>query len=49
MSDLRATAREAADRIEAVERRGLNAVLAFDRDTLLAQAEAAARRQQGRL
>jgi aspartyl-tRNA(Asn)/glutamyl-tRNA(Gln) amidotransferase subunit A len=49
VSDLRATAREAADRIEAVERRGLNAVLAFDRDSLLAQAEAAAGRQPGRL
>ncbi|MBI2072425.1 MAG: Asp-tRNA(Asn)/Glu-tRNA(Gln) amidotransferase subunit GatA [Gemmatimonadetes bacterium] len=38
MTALLERAREAADRIEAVERRGLHAVLAFDRTVLLEQA-----------
>ncbi len=39
MSGVLDRAREAADRIEAVERRGLHAVLAYDRNVLLEQAK----------
>ena len=49
MSDLRAVAGAAADRIEATERRGLHAVLAFDRTTLLRQADTAADRTEAPL
>jgi aspartyl-tRNA(Asn)/glutamyl-tRNA(Gln) amidotransferase subunit A len=48
VSDIRARARAAADRIEVVGRR-LNAVLAFDRDVLLKQADAAAALNQAPL